>query len=241
VGMERRGVLVKTFSAYGREACCRARYEGQGAGAMGRYAVRMGDNEYHIEAPFRGEFGAENVAAVMAVANKLGLSPSEAGYGFSLARLPEQRFTIHRFENYTVVDDSYNANPLSAKRMIRAAANMAEEQNVPLILIMGEMLELGDKARSAHEELGRSMALSDPALVFWKGGHGPEVTKGLADAGYKGRLYPVAGGQEFSLLLEELDMPRGLLLFKGSRGNRLERLVEIFLARLEPEGESHAV
>ena len=99
----------------------------------------------------------------------------------------------------------------------------------------------GERAEQAHEELGRTMAQASPALVFWKGGQAEAVQRGLRGAGYDREFYPVSGGQDFSLLLEELEPQSGLFLFKGSRRNNLERLVDILRERVTPTGEPHAV
>lgn len=58
---------------------------------------------------------------------------------------------------WTLLDDSYNANPLSCSRMIEAAAELRNGTG-SLVFVMGEMLELGELAVPSHEELGRGMA-----------------------------------------------------------------------------------
>lgn len=236
-----KNIRVVTFSAAGRKADFHARYEGETSGGKGLYHVTGDGTDIRLEAPFRGDFGSENVAAIVAAAVSLGLTTREIDNGLSLAALPDQRFTILESGSFTIVDDSYNANPLSAKRMVEAVARMARDRETPLLLVMGEMLELGDKVVTAHEALGKEMAQAGPVVIFWKGGHAAEVEKGLAEAGYAGLFYPVSGGQEFSLLLDELSYPRGLVLFKGSRGNKLERLVELFRTRPEAAGAIDAV
>lgn len=239
--MERRGIEYISFSASGWEAQFSARYEGENAARKGLFEIRQDGTAFKVEAPFMGDFGAENVAAVAAVAISLGLTASETALGFSMAQLPDQRFNILQYAGCVLIDDSYNANPLSATRMIQAARRMAEDSGLKLILVMGEMLELGDRAAGAHRELGLTMGLAEPEVVFWKGGHAADVEAGLAEAGYRKRMYPVSGGQDFSLLLEETDLNNTLVLFKGSRGNKLERLVDIMKARFAPEGEGDAV
>lgn len=72
--------------------------------------------------------------------------------------------------------------------------------------------------------------------VFWKGGQGDAVLRGLKRGGYEKGFYPVSGGQDFSLLLEEFEPTGGLFLFKGSRGNNLNALW-IFSAKGWPQRE----
>lgn len=229
------------FAAGPDETVVAADYAGPAGPGGGRYRVRVGREEYTVQAPFQGAFGAENVAAVMAVAAASGLEPERAGKGFSGAVLPGQRFCVRRHGRFVVVDDSYNANPLSTRRMVLAARDMAREEGLPLVLVMGEMLELGELAYASHEELGALMAEAGADIVFWKGGNARAVAAGLQRGGYGKSFYPVGGGQEFSLLLEEVKLHTGLVLFKGSRGTRLERLLDIFLNGPSLAGEADAV
>ena len=236
-----KGVEVLGFSVRSREVFAWAEYLGPSPDNAGQYRVSVDGREFFVHTPFQGEFGSENVAAVAAMATKMGLNTDEIARGFAAARLPDQRFNCRRYGDVMLVDDSYNANPLSATRMINACRTMADESGLPLVLVMGEMLELGDRAEQAHEELGRTMAEAAPALVFWKGGQAVAVQRGLRGAGYDQHFYPVSGGQDFSLLLEELEPQSGLFLFKGSRRNNLERLVDILRERVAPTGETHAL
>ena len=194
----------------------------------GQYVLHVEGRRVDVSAPFMGPYGAENVAAIYAVAKLLGLQTETVVKGLSLATLPEQRFTQRQVGPFTLVDDSYNANPLSMGRMIEAATLMAKNTAVPLVLVLGEMGELGSVGCSAHEALGKAIAASGACLVFWKGGYGESVRAGLKQGGFQGHFYPVLGGQDFFALLEELELEHGVFLFKGSRMNRLERLVEVF-------------
>ncbi len=81
----------------------------------------------------------------------------------------------------------------------------------------------------------------DTPLEETMGALSDAVRQGLRGAGYSGSFYPVGGGQEFAALWEETGMKTGLLLFKGSRGNRLERLLDTFRACCLNPGASDAV
>lgn len=239
--LEERQIILRHFSALTRECFAFARYLGEGDDFSGEYAVVADGREFSVQTCFSGDFGSENVAAIAAVALRMGLGVGEIKRGFATAKLPEQRFKARRYGNFIIVDDSYNANPLSSSRMIHAGYSRAKKEGLPFIAVMGEMLELGDIAESAHVTLGQILAAVSPELVFWKGGQAEAVLRGLRQGGYTKAFYPVGGGQDFSLLLEELALTGGLFLFKGSRGNRLERLVDILRERVDPAGEDDAV
>jgi UDP-N-acetylmuramoyl-tripeptide--D-alanyl-D-alanine ligase len=223
------------------EIIVRARYLGGDGGLAGRYAVSAPGGELCVRSCFHGPFGSENAAAVAAVALKMGLSAEEIERGFAGARLPDQRFNRRRRGASILVDDSYNANPLSCARMIRACRIMADESLLPLFLVMGEMLELGHRAGQAHEELGRNMAAALPEAVFWKGGQGEAVLRGLRRAGYVKDFFPVNDEREFSRLLDARELKKGLFLVKGSRGNMLEDFVNILHTGLALTGEADAL
>ncbi|HIW78197.1 MAG TPA: UDP-N-acetylmuramoyl-tripeptide--D-alanyl-D-alanine ligase [Candidatus Bilophila faecipullorum] len=229
------------FSAAGRQVDYRASYVTPAGEDKGLFRLWLDGVSLDVEAPFRGAFGAENVIAVAAVAHRLGLTPDEIAAGFAGALLPKQRFACSQVGRWLVIDDSYNANPLSFARMLEAAAEMAGDRpDRPFVCVLGEMGELGALAADEHRALGRRVAAARPRAVFWKGGHGDDVAQGLEAERYAGLFSPVASAEDFlhgfaSCTAEE----GGVILFKGSRANKLEKLVEAFVAA--QTGDAHAV
>ena len=190
-----------------------------------------------VTAPFRGEYGAENVVAVAAVAHQLGLSNAEIAQGLAQSNLPVQRFNQTRLGQWLLIDDTYNANPLSMRRMLDAAAERAAGRL--FVPVLGEMLELGSQAAEEHEALGRHLADLKPAAIFWKGGHGEDIRAGLTRGGYTGPWFEVYDAAAFASEWAQLaqgafagNKTGGVMLFKGSRGNRLECLLQTLT---EPE------
>ncbi|MDL2266489.1 UDP-N-acetylmuramoyl-tripeptide--D-alanyl-D-alanine ligase [Desulfovibrio sp. OttesenSCG-928-G15] len=233
MALAQKGIQLLHFSARNTDVYCSARYTGPSGLGGGMYEVTWADGmRMELATPFRSDYGSENMAAIMAVAQKLLLTVSEIKMGLANAKLPQQRFRAEQYVDHTLLDDSYNANPLSSGRMIQAARDMADESGLPLVLVMGEMLELGDVSDSAHENLGMQMAASCPEAVFWKGGQHEAVKRGLHKQGYKGLFNQVEGPEDFTRLLDEIPLPRALVLFKGSRSNHLEQLVDVFKAKI---------
>lgn len=226
------------FSAKGRQVSYRAAYVGPVDMGRGNYRLWLDGATVDVTAPFRGEFGAENIIAVAAVAHQLGLTGEEIARGMAQAELPRQRFACTRIGKWTVIDDTYNANPLSAARMVDAAAEMADGGS--LVYVLGEMLELGTVAEAEHEKLGRHVAATSAAAVLWKGGCGDAVAAGLAAGKYNGTFATVTDAGAFLDRFGALGLDGGVVLFKGSRGNRLEQLVAALTASLAPE-ETHAL
>jgi UDP-N-acetylmuramoyl-tripeptide--D-alanyl-D-alanine ligase len=137
--------------------------------------------------------------------------------------VPEHRFQVIEAGAWTVVDDAYNANPLSMRRSVENAAEMAGEGG--LVLVLGDMLELGEGAARLHRELGERLAAARPRAVFWQGAHAADVAEGLGGAA---RLVPVAEPCDLSANLAEMGISGGVALIKGSRSCKMERYVRTF-------------
>lgn len=223
------------FSAAGASAPYRAEYLGLTPEGRGRCRLWLDGRELEAQSALSGPFAAENLIAVAAAAHLLGLKDDEILAGLATAPLAAQRFNRRDLPGWVLLDDSYNANPLSCSRMIEAAAELRRAGD-RLVFVMGEMLELGDLAEASHLELGRRMAGAD--AVFWMGGHGDDVCRGLADAGFAGHFSALPAHDAFlpafSAWEKSTQDGRGIILFKGSRRNRLEKLVKVF-------GEAHAL
>jgi UDP-N-acetylmuramoyl-tripeptide--D-alanyl-D-alanine ligase len=214
------------FSADGKQVPYRAAYSGPLEGSRGLYRLSLDGAHLDVEAPFRGRYGAENIIAVAAAADVLGMNAADMAELFAGICLPGQRFAHRAAGAWMIIDDSYNANPLSCRRMLEAAAETA--QGNPLVCVMGEMGELGEIAETEHVQLGRVLAAVFPKVMFWKGGHREAVLSGLEREQYLGEFIPVDGPEEFLHAFEQLNLSGGLVLFKGSRFNRLEEFVKVF-------------
>lgn len=220
-------------------ACCRAR-TARVLEAGTEYEIScsapLAPATFRVASALRGRSGAENCAAVALAALVLGLSPDDVAEGIATARLPEQRFRRVDVGAFRLVDDTYNANPLSMERMLDACAEEAGGKR-PLGLVLGEMRELGPLAWRCHEELGLHAARLAPAFVFWTGGEGAAVAAGLSRGGYRGPFVELAGADAFAEAFEAVLTPGllasgAVLLFKGSRANRLETLLARAVERL---------
>jgi UDP-N-acetylmuramyl pentapeptide synthase len=124
----------------------------------------------------------------------------------------------------TVIDDSYNASPGSM------AAALHVLQLAPKgwlkVAVLGDMLELGDHAGRAHEEIG-TLAGKTADVVIAVGEFAPRMVESARRAGLaKERAFVVQGADDAVAALAPLLAPLTQVLVKGSRGMRLERVVE---------------
>ncbi|UZN04941.1 UDP-N-acetylmuramoyl-tripeptide--D-alanyl-D-alanine ligase [Cellulomonas sp. S1-8] len=121
--------------------------------------VRVVDGERDgrdVELRLVGEHHVHNALAAAAAALAVGLDLDEIAAGLSAADAlsPHRMHVVERADGVTVVDDSYNANPDSMRAALKALAVIAGRQRRS-VAVLGEMLELGDESRTAHDAIGR--------------------------------------------------------------------------------------
>lgn len=226
---------VQFFSTAAKPVRYRGAYTGIVRNSAGQergvYRLWLDGSTVDVESPFCGSYGTENAVAIAAIAHLLGLSAAEIARGFAAASLPQQRFQSCQLGAWCSINDTYNANPLSMKRMLEAAAEKAGSQ--PLVCLLGTMGELGEAALPEHYALGEFLAGLRPKAVFWHGAYYEQLTAGLAAQGYTGVCAAVSEPQEFLRALADCHLDGGVVLFKGSRSNALERYCQAFEAQLE--------
>ncbi len=172
--------------------------------------------------PMAGDAAAENLACIALVCALLHVDPAEIEKRLRDVVLPGHRFSRKTAGSILLIDDCYNANPLSMKRMLEAAAGEAASAGSPLVAVLGEMGELGDLAQEAHVRLGRELQALAPLCVFWKGGFGDALREGLGSA------IPLAffeSDEELCAQMRAQGLKPGkkyTVLCKGSRSNHLE-------------------
>jgi UDP-N-acetylmuramoyl-tripeptide--D-alanyl-D-alanine ligase len=200
---------------------------------QGLFSLKLPTFSAELRLGVIGRHSAENIAAAAGAAYMLGMSAEDILRGLSQASAGAQRFRLRQAAGLTLVDDTYNANPLSMERSIQAARDLAGDG--PLVLALGEMLELGDLAESEHECLGVVAAKAEPALVLFHGDHAESVARGLEKQGFQGGFGAVDDADDAALRLQGMGLSNGVVLFKGSRGRRMESFLAAAAERLERE------
>lgn len=221
---------VQFFSTAGKPVRYRGAYKGivhtEDGQEKGAFRLWLDGASLDVETPFCGAYGTENTVAIAAIAHMLGLSMAEIVQGFASAHLPKQRFQIRTVGEWCSINDTYNANPLSMKRMLEAAAERAGNQ--PLLCLLGAMGELGAEAQYEHQALGEFLASLRPKAIFWYGAYYDEVCLGLKMQKYQGPCIAVHSPEDFLDKMQAYIVGGGVLLFKGSRSNGLERYCQAF-------------
>ena len=205
-------------------------YEGIDEKGFGKYCLNIQGEKLCVTSPFIGSYGAENCVAAASAALTLGVPKANIIVGIETMPMPQMRFNRISKKAWTIIDDSYNANPLSSIRMLESAQELAK--NKAFFVLMGEMKELGELTQSEHILLGQAIAKSEAKILFWVGNNSEAVQQGLLENNFTGKFISIQSSDEFILEFknnfEYVGKEENLILFKGSRSNHLENYVTKF-------------
>ena len=136
-----------------------------------------------------------------------------------------------RVGSLTVLNDCYNANPASMKNALAMLHNLraadAANRDRRLVFICGAMAELGSQTQALHAELGRAVAEAGVDLLVTVGTP-PQTTARVAKETARHNLQTITFDDTLSVCnaMQEFVAPDDIILVKGSRTARLERVVE---------------
>jgi len=184
-----------------------------------------------------GRHNVSNALAALAAASVWGVGAAEARRVFPELAPAAMRGEVLRFaDSFTVINDCYNSNPVALAAMTDLLAATPGYRR--RILAAGEMLELGAGAPAFHREAGRRAAAGSKIdWIFGVQGAADELVGGALAAGHpRERAQFFASSEDAAKFLADFVAPGDLLLVKGSRGVRMERIVEALRARHAPLG-----
>ena len=189
-----------------------------------RMEIDAGGEPIALEVPFTQAHLRSNLLAAVAAAKAVGVTPA-GRVELNLSSGRGQRTSLPN--GVTVIDDCYNANPMSMRAALTdLQATTAAQDGARRMAVLGDMLELGPDERDYHLRLGEEAERAGVDVL---------VTVGpLAAAGaerYDGECYSVADAGEAAALVPELVQPGDVVLVKGSRGVGLELVCTALGAR----------
>ncbi len=173
----------------------------------------------------------KNALAAVACGRLLGLSAEQILTSLSKFRFSNSRQFIERISGITLINDTYNANPLSFKSAIQTLASIPAKGK--RIAVCADMLELGKMSRSLHQEIGRFLAEHQVDVVLTYGPYARfialEYDKYKAQGCVQHYRHIIHIGKKLVSLCEAGDV----VLVKGSRSMRTERVVEYLKSNLK--------
>ena len=221
-----------TAVLYGRAAAARVRPVGDVVeDERGlSFTVEVDGDRQPITLAFSGRHNVTNALAAVATGVALRLPLDEIARGIATARPVAGRCIWKSVGGVRILDDTYNANPVSLVAALDAVA--AQRGSSRLIVVLGDMLELGDITDDAHREAGRRVAAASPAHFLGVGRHVALAVETARAAGVADARQVTTFEDTMAELLKRV-VPGDLVLVKGSRSLRMERVVDALVARLQ--------
>jgi UDP-N-acetylmuramoyl-tripeptide--D-alanyl-D-alanine ligase len=182
-----------------------------------------------------GRHNLSNALAASAVGTAFSIPPEEIAAALKSAQPPKMRGEVFDFAaGFTVIDDSYNSNPRSLLNMVRTMAEGGRGRK-RLVVIAGEMLELGPDEVSLHRDAGREIARSGIDVLWGVRGLGQEIVVGANEAGLETTRFFDSSDEVVDELIREV-REGDLILVKGSRGVATEKIVKALRERFPLAG-----
>src|ERR1700722_10025650 len=207
-----------------------ARRKSKSAASVAPHSISSragGARRTRLELPLIGRHNVMNAVAALAAASVWGIGAADAQRVFPKLQPADKRGEVVKFqEGFTVINDSYNSSPTALNALAELLA--ATPGFTRRILAAGEMRELGDSAPELHRECGRHVA--DLRKIDWiVGVQGPaeEFVRAAVAAGHPAdRAKFFQNSAEAGDFLAHFIQPNDLLLLKGSRGVKMEKILE---------------
>ena len=199
--------------------------------------IHTGDVTIKAEIPLPGKHMVYNALAATAVGKTLGLSAEEIERGIASVEAVRGRSHLIHTSEYTIIDDCYNANPVSMK----AAIDLLGEAITRKVAILGDMFELGENEKELHRGVGEYAASQGVDSLICVGLLSEEMYRGAETYTDKKDTMEL---HHFATLEDCRNEVAGLLkqgdavLIKASHGMHFAQLVELLTQENQPECEA---
>jgi UDP-N-acetylmuramoyl-tripeptide--D-alanyl-D-alanine ligase len=197
-----------------------------------RFTLAADGLERAVWLRFAGRHNVVNALAAAGVGRALGLGLDEIAAGLEAARPLKGRCVWRPAGRIAILDDTYNANPTSLRTALETLAAGAGHRR--RVVVLADMLELGAEAEAVHQEAGRAIAASGAAELIGVGSHARAAVEAARAAGLAESHHATTFEDTVAVLLKRL-APGDALLVKGSRGMRMERVVDALVGRFGGE------
>ena len=179
--------------------------------------IQIGKKSYRVELPVFNMAVFNNLGAVFGVLHYLGIDPEKAVEKLRLFQLPEGRGKVITCKNLTIIDDTYNANPLSVENAVRTLSMIKGKK----IIVLGDMLELGKYSIQKHKEVGKIIQNSPiDAAIFY----GDQMRYAYEVLAGKKEVYYFTEKKDIADLISSLK-EKTTIWIKGSRGMKMEQII----------------
>jgi UDP-N-acetylmuramoyl-tripeptide--D-alanyl-D-alanine ligase len=182
--------------------------------------------------PAHGFHNLSNALAAAAVGYLCGVTGAKIAEGLARFRPAIMRSQVESLGAFRIINDCYNANPASMNAAIDLLAALGGPRT---IAVLGDMLELGPRSSDFHREVGAHAASRRISVLVACGALGKGFAEGARGAGMNaGSVIEAPDALHAARLMRSMLRPGDVVLIKGSRGMRMEQVVDMLKNRLPP-------
>jgi UDP-N-acetylmuramoyl-tripeptide--D-alanyl-D-alanine ligase len=188
--------------------------------------LTINGSQYEVNIPRYGLGNIYNFLSAASVAYAMGVDAGEYNWRIQEMALANGRSNVLKLkENITVLDDSYNSNPVAMEMLLGFLQRYRNEGRK--VVIAGDMLELGKKELQEHLRIGKVIAKSDIDLLVTVGSLSRKMIEGALEEGMKkNQIEHFETAEEAASRIEDLIKKDDIVLVKGSHGIHTEKVVE---------------
>lgn len=199
-----------------------------------RFDLKMPNGEAKVKMRLSGKHNVLNALAASAVGFGFGMSARAIADALrTIAPPPQRGEVLHFAEDFTVIDDSYNSNPAALLGMVKTLTDGGKSAKRKIV-VAGEMLELGDSEKEIHRDTGEKLAASGIDFLIGVRGLAREMVDAAKNANLSETEFFDSSDEAGEFLRDEIKAG-DLVLVKGSRGVRTEKVIEKLLERFHLE------
>jgi len=194
------------------------------------FSIEFNNENHDFKLNVPGVHNVYNALLAIGVGMHYNVSLEKIRYGLQSFYGNKMRLNIVDLgEDIKLVNDCYNANPDSMRAALSVVERIRAKRKVA---VLGDMLELGDYSENAHKEIGKLAYEKGVDLILTVGNSAHDIAKGAVESGFsRERVFALTDNMTAINLLSILKEPGDLILIKGSRGMKMEEIVQYLQER----------
>jgi UDP-N-acetylmuramoyl-tripeptide--D-alanyl-D-alanine ligase len=219
----------KQILFFGEDPSCPVRASQVEVGERVRFRLHLGSESEVVNLPLPGRCNVMNALAAAAAGYSLHYPISDIVRGLEGFEPPKMRMEVTKLPSGAIlINDAYNANPASMAHAVHSVVESYPDRR--RILVLGSMLELGPDSDRYHFHLGADVGRCPVEKVFLLGNETKQIQDGAVSVGAPAdRIFWSDRHDDIVARLKDLIAPNTVILFKGSRGMKLEKIIEAIL------------
>ncbi len=172
-----------------------------------------------------------NACCAAAICSYLNINKELVKAGIESAATPGSRMEIVRKKDKIIIDDCYNASPVSVKNAIDTLVSISKKKNMRSVAILGDMLELGNDSFKFHREIGQYLSEKKVDVLIALGDLAENIFESYRNSSNfnknKNLCFYFKDKEKLGMEINNFLRAKDLILVKGSRANKMEDIINL--------------